>query len=317
MTRAQEIIDLLLVRDWQRAESPVLGEWLPVWRSEQATLAGSDAFVAATAAALRCDRLAWAFFSGYQGALQSAFPGAVRYGSIGAFCVHESGRKISEICTLLDHRGGTLLLQGSKSWVLAGLDELTLLVLARLRSGPSKGPGSLAVVQLPLRSAGASLGTSRPQSVVPELPHAEGHFNAVSLQDSQLLPGDGYSDHAKPFRLREDVFVTGCALSYLLAEARLASWPTSWCQRCVAAIAGLHSCSELAPADARTHILAAGALSIAGDVIRESEHLWQEHQCAAHARWRRDRSLLAIGKDARRQRAIGSWSSIGWETERA
>jgi len=43
-------------------------------------------------------------------------------------------------------------------------------------------------VVVPLQSAGASLGRSRPQSVVPELPHAEVHFNAVSLRDSQLLP---------------------------------------------------------------------------------------------------------------------------------
>jgi hypothetical protein len=63
------------------------------------------------------------------------------------------------------------------------------------------------------------------------------------------------------------------------------------------------------------HILTAGMLSFAGDVIRESEPHWTDHQCAARERWRRDISILALGKEARRQRAINSWASTGRATE--
>jgi acyl-CoA dehydrogenase len=147
--------------------------------------------------------------------------------------------------------------------------------------------------------------------MVPELAHAEVSFDAVSLPASRVLPGDGYADYAKPFRVREDICVTGCALAYLFAEGRAGEWPAPWAQRCVAAIAGLESCSRLDPDDARTHIVTAGTLSFAGAVIRESEQHWRDDQIAARDRWQRDRSILDLGKEARRQRAIKSWLGMG------
>jgi acetyltransferase len=127
----------------------------------------------------------------------------------------------------------------------------------------------------------------------------------------RVLPGDGYADYAKPFRVREDICVTGCALACLFAEGRAGEWPAPWAQRCVAAIAGLESCSRLDPDDARTHIVTAGTLSFAGAVIRESEQHWRDDQIAARDRWQRDRSILDLGKEARRQRAIKSWLGMG------
>lgn len=73
----------------------------------------------------------------------------------------------------------------------------------------------------------------------------------------------------------------------------------------------LESCSRLDPDAARTHIVTAGTLSFAGAVIRESEQHWRDDQGTARDRWRRDSSILALGKEARRQRAINSWISVG------
>ena len=305
-----KLLDLLLASGGKGPECPAFPGWLPVWTAVQEWHADCSPFVAGVAAALQADRLAWAFFSGYQAAIRSAFPGALSAATVAAFCVQEPGRKISEITTTLEEQAGGLLLQGHKGWLLAGPEDCVLFVLAR-RAGRSKGPGSLAVVSVPFQAEGICRGPVRVQAMVPELAHAEVSFDAVSLPASRVLAGDGYADYAKPFRVREDICVTGCALAYLFAEGRAATWPAPWAQRCVAAIAGLESCSRLDPDDARTHILTAGALSFAGAVIRESGQHWRDNQVAARERWQRDRSILDLGKEARRQRAIKSWLGMG------
>lgn len=305
-----KLLDLLLAAGDRVPECPTFADWLPEWTAVQMKHADCSPFVAGVAAALQADRLAWAFFSGYQAAIRSAFPGALSAATVAAFCVQEPGRKISEIKTSLDEDAGGLLLQGDKGWLLADPEDFVLFVLAR-RAGRGKGPGSLAVVSLPFQSDGIVRGPVRAQAMVPELAHAEVSFDAVSLPASRVLPGDGYADYAKPFRVREDICVTGCALAYLFAEGRAGEWPAPWAQRCVAAIAGLESCSRLDPDDARTHIVTAGTLSFAGAVIRESEQHWRDDQIAARDRWQRDRSILDLGKEARRQRAIKSWLGMG------
>lgn len=305
-----KLLDLLLASGDKGPECQGFDDWLPVWTAVQERHADCSPFVAGIAAALQADRLAWAFFSGYQAAIRSAFPGALSAATVAAFCVQEPGRKISEITTTLEEQAGGLLLQGHKGWLLAGPEDCVLFVLAR-RAGRSKGPGSLAVVSVPFQAEGICRGPVRVQAMVPELAHAEVSFDAVSLPASRVLPGDGYADYAKPFRVREDICVTGCALACLFAEGRAGEWPAPWAQRCVAAIAGLESCSRLDPDDARTHIVTAGTLSFAGAVIRESEQHWRDDQIAARDRWQRDRSILDLGKEARRQRAIKSWLGMG------
>ena len=309
------LLATLLAVVGERTPCPEFAQWLSVWRTMQAASANRDPFVASLIAALKADRLAWAFFSGYQGALQSAFPDSVEGGRVGALCVHEAGRKMTEVTTSVELCDRIPRLHGQKSWALTSIEDLTLLVLARRSDGPQKGPGSLVMVRLPSSALGVSRGILRPQAVVPELAHSEVRFDAVRLTPEQLVSGDGYAEHAKPFRVLEDIFVTGSTLAYLFAEAQSGGWPTTWCQRCIAAIAMLHACAALDPRDPRVHILVAGSLSFAGDVIRESENHWQAAQAIPHSRWQRDRPILSLGKEARRLRAIGSWARTGRVTD--
>jgi acyl-CoA dehydrogenase len=306
------LLENLLVADERLFECEDRSTWLPFWRAKQIALAAHGPFVAAAAAAVRADRLAWAFFCGYQGAIQTTFPEQTPQGVVSAFCVNESGRKITDIETEVIDSNGALTLCGKKGWTLDGPEELQLFVLARNVAGPTKGPGSLACVRVPLQRPGVALARRQHQGPVPELAHAEVTFDGAEMPSSCLLPGDGYADYAKPFRLREDIFVTGCTLAYLLGEGHQASWPTTWAQQCIAAIAGLHTCSTLDPHRSETHVLTAGVLSGAGEVIHESEFLWGRSASDKLARWHRDLPLLSLGRDARRQRVIKSWRAIGW-----
>ncbi len=306
-------LNLVLSGELCRTQCNSTSEWLLVWKAEQKRFATNDPWLAAVSAAMQADRLAWAFFSGYQGAIQSAFPGHASVGHAGAFCVNESHRKISEITTTLTANDGGLTLSGSKAWVLAEFQELDLFVLAKKAGGPEAGPGSMSVVHLSIDSPGVSHGDVRPQPMVPEIPHSSIEFNAVRLEPEQVIDGDGYADFAKPFRLREDLFVTSCALAYLLGEAKSGKWPTAWIQRCISVMSMMHQCTELDPKEVKTHILVAGALSFSGEVIRESEELWTLHQTDERNRWHRDKPILELGKDARRQRAMTSWATVGWK----
>lgn len=306
------LIESLLAADLSQRECTDLSAWLPFWKCMQTEHEQSGSFVAAVTAAARADRLAWAFFCGYQGAIQAAFPAQARMGHPSAFCVNEAGLKLTEVATVLHQHKGHLCLKGVKSWALAGVADLQLFVLARSVSGPVKGAGSLVCTHLPLSAAGTTLSERRPQGPVPELPHAEIRFDDVAVLPGQLVAGDGYADFAKPFRLREDVFVTACALAYLFGEGRSGAWPTPWAQKCLAALCGLHACAILDPRRPETHVLTAGTLAAAGEVIHDVEFLWGRSAVESLTRWHRDLPLLSLGKEARRQRVRGAWQSIGW-----
>jgi alkylation response protein AidB-like acyl-CoA dehydrogenase len=303
-----------LSRLLRRAEAPsctTIGEWLPLWRRATDGCRDEGPFAAAIAAALQADRLAWAFFSGYQGALQAAFPESLALSArrVACLCANEAGRKLNDIATRLDVADDVFRLSGSKSWLLACGDDLTLFVLTRAAGGPASGPGSLAIVEIRSSAAGVVVGAPRPQAMVPELPHATVAFHGVRVEPAQVLPGDGYAGYARPFRLREDVFVTGCALAHLLSHAQRAAWPTTWRQRCVAVIAALEACASMPPDDVGTVVRVAGTLAWAGDLIDEVDDLWSEGEAEA-ARWQRDKVLLELGHDARRQRTLNAWAAV-------
>ncbi len=309
MTAPTDVVSLLLATPGTQTECPGFEVWIPIWRAGQASHGAGGCFTAAVACALKADRVAWAFICGYQGAIQATFQTAV--GTLGAFGANEAQRKITEVESSLDQQGGQLLLVGSKSWVLAGIDDLTVFVLCRYKNGPAKGPGSLCIVKVPIRSVGVESGPPRAQTVVPELPHSGLQFQSAPVAAADVLPGDGYADYAKPFRLREDDFVTGSVLAYLIGESETGGWSTAWTQRAMAAVALQEVCSRRDPRPADSIILVAGALSFAGEVVRDADEQWGPRQAVARERWLRDKPILSLGKDARRRRALQSWRAHG------
>lgn len=155
----RHVLPELLLGKSEILECGTLSSWFPVWRATSSSHSRYGPYVNAIAAAFRADRLAWAFFSGYQGALQAAFPELLagaepRIASLGA---NESGRKLTEIDTALFVTDGVLRLTGQKSWVLADIDDLELFVLARTADGPARGPGSLVVARVRRSAAGVEM----------------------------------------------------------------------------------------------------------------------------------------------------------------
>src|SRR5258706_8333879 len=66
---------------------------------------------------------------------------------------------------------------------------------------------------------------------VPEVPHAQLQFANLQVDESAILPGDGYDQYVKPFRTVEDIHVQAAVLSYLMREGQRLAWPQGWLGR--------------------------------------------------------------------------------------
>lgn len=289
-----------------------LHDWLSRWGATQREHAGAGPFAAAVSAALAADRMAWAFFSGYQGALQALFADGRVTDRPASFCANESGRRITGIETRLVGHGDGMRLHGAKSWLIAGLPEMTLYVLARAADGPSSGPGSLRAVVVDGSAPGVAFEPPRPQTVIPELPHCGVVFDDVMVSACRVLAGDGYADFAKPFRFAEDVFITACTLAALLGQGQTLGFPASWRERCLAAIVLLGECARRPFGEPGTELLAAGALAFADEAQAQGQSLLEGRDPVAAARWTRDASLRTLGRDARRSRLEKARTAVGW-----
>lgn len=271
---------------------------------------GRAAIDRAILASVRADRLAWPFLEAYQAAVRERFAPSSPAGALGSFLANEAGRRMVEIDTRLTSQGGRLRLDGAKSWCLRAADPFDLYVLARRTDGPARGPGSLAVVAVRSDAAGVALEPGRAQRVVPELPHASVRFEAVPVAQAEVLPGDGYADHARPFRRIEDLCLAACALAWLLGEAARRGWPATWRERALAAVLLLRGARgpDAAP---ETELAALGALQIAAELFARADGLWETAaDDPARERWRRDRALLEGAGPIREARASAAWRAL-------
>ena len=146
---------------------------------------------------------------------------------------------------------------------------------------------------------------------VPEVPHAQLQFANLQLEESEILPGDGYDQYVKPFRTVEDIHVQAAVLSYLMREGQRLSWPESWLERLSALLASLGKISDMPASHAETHIALAGALSIGAGLIGETDEFWKKTSAdPAALRWARDRALLKVAETAREQRLKRAWETL-------
>jgi uncharacterized membrane protein YheB (UPF0754 family) len=108
----KSLLNELISTDRQQQECKQLADWLPYWSAKQLQYQSDGPFVSAVAAATASDRMAWAFFSGYQGAIQATFKSQAYPGKVSAICVNEKGRKITDIETTLTRIGNESFING-------------------------------------------------------------------------------------------------------------------------------------------------------------------------------------------------------------
>ena len=256
------------------------------------------------------DRVGWAFASGYQAALRALFPDAPA-DRICALCVTEAdGNSPKAIKSSLRKNGDGWVLNGAKHWTTLGPDGALFFVAARDEAA-SVERASIRIARIDSKAPGLKIETMPPTKFVPEIPHARLQFDNLNVEESALLPGDGYAGYVKPFRTVEDIHVQAAVLSYLMREGQRLEWPGHWLERLSALLAALGKIADMPSSHAETHIALAGALAIGAGLIGETDEFWRKTATdQAALRWARDRELLKVAGSAREQRTKRAWETL-------
>ncbi len=136
-----------------------------------------------------------AFLAGYQAALRALWPAAPE--GLGALCVTE---KRSVRPADLQTRLEGLVLHGQKDFVTAGDSASWWLVAAR-DEAPGQPP-RLSMTVVLAGAPGARLEALPALPLMPDVPHSRLLLDGAHCE---RLPGDGWDDYVRPFRLLEDV----------------------------------------------------------------------------------------------------------------
>ncbi len=283
------------------------------WARYREICARNDDFLGrAIAGGFNADRVGWAFASGYQAALHALFPDAPD-DRICALCVTEAdGNSPKAIRTTLRKDGTHWLLDGAKRWTTLGPEGALFYVAARDEAASAERP-AIRIVKVLSGSAGLNIQAMPQTKFVPEVPHAQLQFENLIVEESAILPGDGYDRYVRPFRTVEDIHVHAAILAYLVREARRLAWPEQWLERTLSLLIALQALSKANPSTPQTHLALAGALAIGAGLAAEADGFWKTAPAdPAATRWQRDRALFEVAAPARAMRTERAWQkSVG------
>ncbi len=251
---------------------------------------------------LGSDRPGWAFAWGYSAALRARVP---ELQGVAALAVSE-GRNTRPSTVRCARTAGRL--QGDKSYVFLGPLADTLLVLAK--TGEAAGRAVLRIFPVASDGPGVLHGAPKNTPFVPEVPHGPVRLD---LPCPPPLPGDGWSDFARPFRLYEDLYVTLAMLGYGVRLCRVHGLPAHTVERLLPSVTALMG---LAPAleDPLTPRALVPALAQAQSALEALP--WAQLPVEDARRWQRDRVLFAMGKLSRERALERSRSARGGRRER-
>ncbi len=286
-------------------------EWERVFQDETA---GWDAPVdRAVLGGYLSDRVGFAFAAGYECALRRLVPDLPRR-AIVSFCVtEEGGGHPAAIRSTLSRGGGSegehWILKGSKRFATLA-PEAGLLLAAATTGASAEGKNMIRMVLVDTADPGVTVTPMEGIPFIPEITHGTIEFSGVSLDNSRLLPGDGYTDYIKPFRTIEDLHVLAALLGHLLRVALHHGWPRE-VPGCIAAlIAGVRDLSLDNPSSPSVHIALGGINELIGTLLRDLEPFWEGVEGVAKERWKRDRPLFNVAEKARHARLEAAWKKM-------
>ncbi len=301
------LLDRLLTDDAAPFPAPDLFAWWSAHRAAHGDVPST--LDRAILAGARADRVGFAFAAGYRAALQALVPALAPDALVALAATEAAGNRPRDIATtLVDGR-----LHGRKTWITLGARADAFLVVASIGRDEQER-NRVRVVRVPRDRAGVSLVPMPEAPFVPEIPHAELVLDDVRVDESELLPGDGYDAYLKPFRTVEDLHVHGALVGFLIGVARRSGWPTERIDELVALAIAVRALAAEPPLAPATHVAVAGALSLARSVIERLEPCGARTDEETRARWERDRAILSVAGRAREARRASAWSRLAPRT---
>lgn len=259
------------------------------------------------------DRVGFAFAAGYECALRRLVPDLPRRAVV-SFCVtEEGGAHPAAVRTTLSMGGGAAgedwILKGSKRFATLA-PEAELLLTAATTGTSAEGKNMIRMVIVDTSDPGVSVTPMEGIPFIPEISHGAIEFSGVSLDNSRLLPGDGYAGYIKPFRTVEDLHVLAALLGHLLRVALHYGWPREVPGRVAALIAGVRDLSLDNPSSPSVHIALGGINRLIESLLRDLEPFWEGVEGEVKERWKRDRPLFNVAEKARRARLEAAWKKM-------
>jgi acyl-CoA dehydrogenase len=260
-------------------------------------------------AGLRCDRLAWAFFTGYQEAIRRLFPGLPAT-TICAMAITEAGgNHPREIRTCIVPADRGYRLNGEKRFITGGAHAERLFVAAS--TGIKDGRNRIRVVQVDRNAAGLTVSAMPPMPFIPEISHGTVLFEDVFVPSEQVVEGDGYTGMIKPFRTIEDLHITGAVLGHLLGAARRFGWPTEIVEQVSILFVAVCALDCQDPTSPATHVAAGGLFRQVDALIAAVDPLLSGADSETARRWARDKPVLKVADKVRKLRLETAWRHYG------
>ncbi len=315
-TATQATIDWLLAGAWGTTAQAAPGGGLPGWwpwycqAFQQDRLAARDPVAAATGGGAMAQCVAHAFAAGYQNALRAQFPSLDGMQWRALLVSETTGKSPKQIHTRLEaSANGGWTLNGTKSYVSGGRLAQQLLVLAQAGE-QADGRKCMRIASFAADRPGISIQERPSAPVMPEFLHGTAEFSNLELDSDELIPGDGFADHARPFAARESVFLFAAVLSYLFKLATEHSGSPELRERLLGAICMYSALAALDPSTTAAELATQGGHALAAQLLAECDTGLGELPTSVRDAWARDRVILGIGQ-ASAARAIKAWTRLG------
>ena len=313
-TRRIAVFDWMLSHAESIDEKPL--ETITQWKESFGRIihSWSEPVDAAVVGGFTGDRPAYAFASGYEAALRQMVP-SLPDGVVAAICVTESGgahpRAIESRLEPADEPD-TYTLSGDKTFVTCA-NEAGILLVAATMGTDATGRNRIRLAMVERIASGMTITPMEDLPFIPEIKHGTVHLDRVLIEESQLLPGDGYANYIKPFRTIEDLHVIAGLLGYLFREACRFKWPRDIREEILCLLIGIKALVGHDPLAAEVHIATGGLMRQVNNLLDRIEPLWDQVAPEIQRRWIRDRNMLNIAANARAKRLESAWSSYRYD----
>jgi hypothetical protein len=166
---------------------------------------------------------------------------------------------------------------------------------------------------MPATAEGVSMNPRNPAAFMPELPAARMQLQDVVLDASAMLPGDGWTDYARPFGALEELYVSAALMGYLVREGRARDWPQALLRQMLAAITLLERIAAEAGSN-QSMVLLAGATEWVRTLLTRATAQWAEQpDDEAGQRWVRDQTVQRMWAASGAKRGDRAWQELTGE----
>ncbi len=328
MSQALNWLRTILTGQLKPQDFAGMSAWFEHYQSLGCSAAGPFERAVLGGASSNC--MGFASASGYQAAISALFgngrfegrrfengrfeDGCIEKQQLSSLCVSEAGGNHPRaIETSLSGQQGELTITGQKSFISGAEDAQCMYVACKdLRDGDgldAQGRPLIKLVRLATSEANVTIKKMTELKFLPEISHGTVRFDEVKVDESWVLPGDGYLQYVKPFRTYEDVFVLSSILAYRLREG-LGNWDQTIIERHVELLMAMSQLSQSQLMLPQAHIALSACRRSMMQLIEDSDALFKASNLSAYEAWQRDKPLLKVAIKAHEKRTESAWNMI-------